>query len=361
MAKKIKIHYTVVIVFISFLIPGNNALASSGDNVSGWAWSPNIGWISLNCTTGGTFSGDICDQSDYGVSFRDGIWSGYAWSTTLGWISFNEVDTTACNSLEEAPFARVLSASFDGEINSASYTDSFDGCISLKNISKGSPVAQGPVSDFKKFMTQLVQNSTKKVYAQCPSWGCGGTPTPTGPGSPRISNVCFRLNGDAWGSHVVGWVSAAHARVCTITSDDFSLQVNPDRFIGNDPENTILSYVANPASSYFTSCTAQVKDESNDTILLNDWSGQVSVPINTPTSLTVPVLQSATDLNPTPRLVSTYSLSCLRRDGTSATHFVRVYRYKQGDPIDTCTVNPETIGCSRRGAREPGKGAYKED
>jgi len=60
--------------------------ASSDDNISGYAWSENIGWISFNNTTGG--------GSDYGVQIdpSTGDLSGYAWSENIGWISFNRSD-----------------------------------------------------------------------------------------------------------------------------------------------------------------------------------------------------------------------------------------------------------------------------
>jgi hypothetical protein len=62
-------------------------------NVNGYAWSPNIGWISFNCTD--TYS---CDKSPYSVNIdvSNGAISGYAWSSNVGWISFNE--TTGCPS-----------------------------------------------------------------------------------------------------------------------------------------------------------------------------------------------------------------------------------------------------------------------
>lgn len=65
--------------------------ADSNNNVSGWAWNSNTGWISFNCT------GDTppCADSNYGVSIdaNTGNFSGYAWSSSVGWISFNRSDT----------------------------------------------------------------------------------------------------------------------------------------------------------------------------------------------------------------------------------------------------------------------------
>src|SRR3989344_2729201 len=53
--------------------------------LTGYAWSANFGWVSLNC------SNDIsCATVDYKVS-NDGAGSlsGYGWNETAGWISFN--------------------------------------------------------------------------------------------------------------------------------------------------------------------------------------------------------------------------------------------------------------------------------
>ncbi len=77
--------------------------AGSSDNVSGWAWSENIGWISFNSTNTGV-------AVDYGVHIdpSTGLFSGYAWAgggemngnptATIGWISFNSSDLAGCPS-----------------------------------------------------------------------------------------------------------------------------------------------------------------------------------------------------------------------------------------------------------------------
>jgi hypothetical protein len=61
--------------------------AGSEHNVSGWAWSENIGWISFNNTSGG---GSV----NYGVKvdLSNGLFSGYAWSENIGWIWFAPTD-----------------------------------------------------------------------------------------------------------------------------------------------------------------------------------------------------------------------------------------------------------------------------
>jgi len=64
----------------------NIARAGAGDNVSGWAWSENYGWISFNC-----INDDSCGSIDYGVAIDEatGAMSGHAWSSNLGWIDFS--------------------------------------------------------------------------------------------------------------------------------------------------------------------------------------------------------------------------------------------------------------------------------
>src|SRR3989344_4879314 len=84
-------------------------LAGSLDNTSGYAWSENIGWISLNSSncdpdnnnqsngaTGCPSTGSAVPN--YGVSiYRPSNWSdaeagkfsGWAWSENIGWVAFD--------------------------------------------------------------------------------------------------------------------------------------------------------------------------------------------------------------------------------------------------------------------------------
>jgi len=88
--KKIYLFLIFLIIF-SFLT--QKVEAGTNDNVSGWAWSENIGWISFNCTNLGT-----CGIVNYGVNIDSstGVFSGYAWSENIGWITFNEADLAGC-------------------------------------------------------------------------------------------------------------------------------------------------------------------------------------------------------------------------------------------------------------------------
>lgn len=92
-------------IFFGAFLLFQNALAGAAENVSGFAWSENIGWLSFNssnCDTdnnGQSNGGTGCPAAgtpiaNYGVSLdANGILSGYAWSENIGWVSFNRPDT----------------------------------------------------------------------------------------------------------------------------------------------------------------------------------------------------------------------------------------------------------------------------
>jgi len=111
------------------------SVASSGDNVSGWAWSSNIGWVSFNCTNSGS-----CSQSDYGVSVEPniGLMSGYAWSPVVGWISFHIADLIGCPSAPcEARVANGLSGDFPKEVGGWAKVLSTNSWMNLRNPQSG--------------------------------------------------------------------------------------------------------------------------------------------------------------------------------------------------------------------------------
>lgn len=63
---------------------------SSIYSLSGYAWSPNIGWVKFRNTDGG--------EPVYGVCLdNNNELRGYAWNNVAGWISFNCLDTNLCS------------------------------------------------------------------------------------------------------------------------------------------------------------------------------------------------------------------------------------------------------------------------
>jgi len=100
-------------IFFLILLISQSAIAGTEHNISGWAWSERVGWISFNCYN--DYNGDgvlesHCTSSNYGVNIdrSTGLLSGHAWAgggeasgvatATIGWISFNKTDLDGCPS-----------------------------------------------------------------------------------------------------------------------------------------------------------------------------------------------------------------------------------------------------------------------
>lgn len=145
---------------VLFLIAGIVVFAQT-QTLSGYAWSDNIGWISM--------SGPLHSVA---VNSGTGAFSGYAWSDNIGWISFNPADVVGCPSGACNPtlnvgtgvvtgWARACSGTNNGNCTGGSRTDGWDGWISLRGTSPDYGV--------------IIEGST--------------------------------FGGWAWGSAVIGWVS----------------------------------------------------------------------------------------------------------------------------------------------------------
>jgi hypothetical protein len=56
---------------------------------SGYAWSPNIGWLKFRNDAGESISYGVCEDNNRQLR-------GYAYNDVVGWISFNCLDTGVC-------------------------------------------------------------------------------------------------------------------------------------------------------------------------------------------------------------------------------------------------------------------------
>lgn len=171
--------FIVVVLNVFFLLSTPTAHSGATDNLTGYAWSDTIGWISFNSTN------EAGSTADYGVTVApNGDMSGYAWSEHIGWISFNEV---GCPSGTCAPhfdnvtgvvtgWARALSPT------SGINTGGWDGWISLSGTT--------------------IDGNAYGVRAVGANWG-----------------------GYAWGSDVVGWISFGGSLYGVTGTDNDSTQV----------------------------------------------------------------------------------------------------------------------------------------
>lgn len=197
---------SAIIIFVFNFKKPEKTEATVAENTSGWAWSENIGWISFNNTSGG---GGV----PYGVNIdpATGNVSGYAWAgggeeagsptATIGWIRFDappDFDTgvyptcpiSTCPSGSPSHFsnldfttdkitgwARACAGTVNGDCNSSTRADGWDGWILLGPIFNGG-------TDYGAWVDTAL--------------------------NPK------ELKGWAWGSDVVGWISlnCANQGVC---------------------------------------------------------------------------------------------------------------------------------------------------
>jgi len=145
MKQKVLIFLAIIILSFSFAAL-KEVKADSEDNVYGWAWSENIGWISFNCDNPELLS---CDTSNYGVNIDSaGNFSGYAWAgggenvngslaPTIGWISFNEADLVGCPSGQCEAKLNLQSKNVSGWARALAYGGGWDGWIKLRDLGYG--------------------------------------------------------------------------------------------------------------------------------------------------------------------------------------------------------------------------------
>ncbi|MFT5849565.1 MAG: hypothetical protein ACI9H6_000374 [Patiriisocius sp.] len=133
--------------FSSYLTQAAHAqsFASSDDvELAGWAWSANVGWISLNCSNTGS-----CGSSNHHVQINGGSTktaTGYAWSANVGWIQLGGLSGFPSGG-EYGGNARVGGIGgawqLEGWARALAHGDGWDGWISLSGTSPAYAVSFG--------------------------------------------------------------------------------------------------------------------------------------------------------------------------------------------------------------------------
>lgn len=226
-------------VFVVAFLNASSIYAGSEHNVSGWAWSETIGWLSFNNTSGN-------GTTNYGVNVDSvsGVLSGFAWSENIGWIKFDPSGPYPEAPQESAKlnfgnnqvtgWARACAGTVAGDCASASRTDGWDGWIKMSGSNYG-----------------VTRN------------GCN-------------------LEGYAWGSDVVGWIkfkgttqdNSSYSVIFGSLPTASNLQATQIDYCVSGP-NIILSWDFTSSCGSQTAYQAQIDNNSNFSSLEVD-SGQVS-------------------------------------------------------------------------------------
>ncbi len=164
-----------LLVFFLLLVPHHQPLHAQASSITGYAWSDNIGWVSLN--------GSSYDLT-LAPSGNNQVITGYAWSDNIGWIEFGGLSSfpsaagTQAINAEVLPsgqvvgWARACAGTLPGDCSSmTSRGDGWDGWIYLGSTGNGDGLT--------------LSNGT--------------------------------LTGFAWGSDVVGWLQFNGSSSCSVT------------------------------------------------------------------------------------------------------------------------------------------------
>jgi hypothetical protein len=156
--------------------------------MNGYAWSDDIGWLSLGC-----WNTDTCGTSNYGLTIgSDGTISGYAWADNIGWVSANSSDLTGCPTTP--------------------CTATVDSSGNLKGWLKALTANQSQSGGWDGFIS---------LSGTSPAYG------------PVVSAGNF--SGYAWGDMNVGWLDFGNAsttfQACASTQDNSCLDTNRSQHV----------------------------------------------------------------------------------------------------------------------------------
>ncbi len=139
----------LALTLTAFLLTPSLAIGEVGDlPVRGWAWSSNVGWISLHTPQ------DDEDAPAYGVSkTADGSLVGHAWNNNIGWIKFGGLSDFPSGPGTSASNAKISGDKVIGWARAltgaAGASQGWDGWISLSGTGYGVHHADGVLSSDK--------------------------------------------------------------------------------------------------------------------------------------------------------------------------------------------------------------------
>ena len=272
----------VFVILVAFNAP--HASSSTGGALSGWAWSDNVGWVSLS-------------GSGYGLTTDgSGNVGGYAWSDNIGWIRPAQ-SGDGCPGTG-AVFSGGSLTGWLYVLSAATSQGSWDGCISLSG---------------------------------------------SGYGVTNASNPSYNAN-YAWGSTVVGWLSFNMSSSCSLSyvcTDSTHSQYTDSQC---NVQNLVCQYGCNSGSgqcnnpnppagcisinSYPASCsnavtTVQVKSGSTATLYWNvtNAAGNCALAGTNGQTLTgQPGVQSTGVVTLPITQKTQYTLTCTAADTSTATY-----------------------------------------
>lgn len=191
----LKLAVILAIVSFVYVVSPAQAQIPTDLELNGYAWSSNIGWISLNCKTGGVNSADICSTVNYGVSINQTTrnLTGFAWSPNVGWIKFDGLSGFPTGNGTTQASARLGSNNYTST-NIEGWARACAGLANSACTGIATSTVAGGWDGWISFSGSTLDGGNYQVNTSL----FGTTP-------PATSSPAYR-NRFAWGGDVVGWV-----------------------------------------------------------------------------------------------------------------------------------------------------------
>ncbi len=199
---------TLMLVFgiISYDHQIGTVTADTQPNMSGWAWSDNIGWISfsyLNGMPGPQYGVSVAGPLDTG--HLTGLLSGYAWSDNIGWISFScatggdcftgSGDTYPTGGGTQPVPAQITDNIMKGWVRACSvFAPNPDGLTKCKGTLKSDDARGG-------------WDGWISLSGENPHYGVVYIPNNVAPGTGTFGSFTDPTKTFAWGDTNLGWIS----------------------------------------------------------------------------------------------------------------------------------------------------------
>lgn len=299
-------------------------------DVTGWLWSSNTGWVSMNCS-----NTNSCAGVSYGVTqSSSGDWTGYAWSNTLGWLKFN----TGCPTNSGQCNAKLTASGLSGWARFCEATTNPTNC-------SGDPVDPNDWDGWVSLSCANDNNLSSNGLQPCTTPGIA--PYNYGPTQDPSTGA---VTGFAWGAMNPGWINfynvvapinTANGNIVLVPSvvslpnpvgQPTSITISPTQ-----AANKIYMYYYKTTNTTYTSCSASVSPATPVVSVM--WTDSMSpVPplspsFTTKTGISVPD-QIVNDTN-------TYTLDCTKSDGT---HDITTATVKISNTVvPTLTITPSTV------------------
>ena len=194
-----KIHLGVIIALL--LVPVVVEASCNFHDIAGFAWSSNIGWVSLNCAnTGGSI--------DYGVDINfdspvPASMTGYGWSPNVGWVNFQPAGP-----YPTAPNYTSLFTRNEGE-SPTSTVGKITGWAKIESLGANGWLKMGPIvinaTDYG------VQVGTNRAFTGW-SWN-GGDDIGFGPEPDRGTGWVSWTGNDYGGAAVARWFETLYGDI----------------------------------------------------------------------------------------------------------------------------------------------------